>query len=243
MLDYLQPGHLLCLDIETAPGYETFNLVPDELKDLYLLKSERLKSAGETPEEQYFNHAGIYAEFGKVICISIGLFIKEKETGDWHFRIKSIYGDDEKNVLLEFAALLQHYPPSKHFQFCGHNIREFDVPYLCRRMLIHGIPLPSMLDISGKKPYEVVMLDTMQLWRFGDYKHFTSLKLLAAIFDIPSPKEDMEGKDVGRVYWIEKGLPRIVEYCQKDVVTVAQLVLRFKGLPLMKPEQIHLTPG
>jgi hypothetical protein len=108
-------------------------------------------------------------------------------------------------------------------------------------MLIHGIPLPSMLDISGKKPYEVVMVDTMQLWRFGDYKHFTSLKLLAAIFNIPSPKDDMEGKDVGRVYWIEKGLSHIVAYCQKDVVTVAQLVLRFKGLPLLKPEHIHLT--
>lgn len=243
MLDHLQPGHLLCLDIETVPGEASFHLLPDELKELYLRKSERLKSAGETMEEQYFQHAGIYAEFGKVICISVGLFIKEKETGEWAFRIKSMYGDDEKKVLLEFSALLQHYPPSKHFQFCGHNIREFDVPYLCRRMLIQGIPLPSMLDISGKKPYEVFMVDTMQLWRFGDYKHFTSLRLLAALFNIPSPKDDIEGKDVGRVYWTDKDLRRIVEYCQKDVVTVAQLILRFKGMHLIKPENIHVVDG
>ncbi|MGB3075000.1 MAG: 3'-5' exonuclease [Chitinophagales bacterium] len=241
MLNNLHFEQLICLDIETAPGYSNFDQLPEALKELYLKKSERLKSEGETPEEQYFNHAGIYAEFGKAICISLGMFRKEKETGEWHFRLKSIYGDDEKQLLLEFAGLLQHYHQSKHFQFCGHNIREFDVPYLCRRMLIHGIPLPALLDISGKKPYEVIMVDTMQLWRFGDYKHFTSLKLLATLFGIPSPKDDIEGKDVGRVYWVERDLQRIVNYCQKDVVTVAQLVLRFKGLPLMNTENIHLS--
>ncbi|MEO6168452.1 MAG: 3'-5' exonuclease [Chitinophagales bacterium] len=240
MLNHLQFENLICLDIETVPGAPDFNLVPEALKELYLKKSERLKAADETPEQQYFNHAGIYAEFGKVICISLGMFQKEKETGEWHFRLKSIYGDDEKKLLQEFAALLQHSRHPNRFQFCGHNIREFDVPYLCRRMLLRGIPLPAILDISGKKPYEVSMLDTMQLWRFGDYKHFTSLKLLAALFNIASPKDDIEGKDVGRVYWMEKDLIRIVNYCQKDVVTVAQLVLRFKGMPLLKAENIQL---
>ena len=239
MLNHLQFEHLICLDIETVPGAPDFNLVPEALKELYLKKSERLKAEGETPEEQYFNHAGIYAEFGKVICISLGMFKKEKETGEWHFRLKSIYGDDEKNLLLEFAALLQQYQHPNRFQFCGHNIREFDVPYLCRRMLIHSIPLPAMLNIAGKKPYEVVMMDTMQLWRFGDYKHFTSLKLLALLFGIPSPKDDIDGKDVGKVYWREKNLSRIVSYCQKDVVTVAQLVLKFKALPLLDANHIH----
>lgn len=241
MLDHLHFEQLICLDIETVPGVSDFSVMPEELKELYLKKSERLKAQDETPEEQYFNHAGIYAEFGKVICISLGIFKKEKETGEWHFRLKSIYGDDEKKLLLEFAELLKHYQHPNHFQFCGHNIREFDVPYLCRRMLIQGIPLPAMLDISGKKPYEVFMVDTMQLWRFGDYKHFTSLKLLAALFGIQSPKDDIDGKDVGRVYWLEKDLSRIINYCQKDVVTVAQLILRFKGLPLLKAENIHIA--
>lgn len=240
MLDHLQFEHLICLDIETVPVVPALHLLPADLQLLYLKKSERLRAEGETPEEQFFNHAGIYAEFGKVICISIGIFNKTKQTGIWQFRMKSFYGDDEKKLLLQFCDLLQHSQQGHHYQFCGHNIREFDVPYLCRRMLINGIALPAMLDISGKKPYEVSMLDTMQLWRFGDYKNFTSLKLLAAIFGIPSPKDDIEGKDVAAVYWKEKDLPRIVNYCQKDVVTVAQLILRFKGLPLLSEENVHL---
>lgn len=241
MLNHIHLDQLICLDIETVPCVSEFRLMPDEFRALYLKKSERLKQEGETPEEQFFNHAGIYAEFGKVICISLGMFRKDKETGTWHFRLKSISGDDEKSLLLELAELLNHYQHPENLLFCGHNIKEFDVPYLCRRMLIQGIPLPALLDISGKKPYEVFMIDTMQLWRFGDYKNFTSLRLLAALFGIASPKDDIDGKDVGRVYWKEKDLQRIVNYCQKDVVTVAQLLLRFKGLPMLNPEQIHLA--
>lgn len=242
MLDHLHFENLICIDIETVPGAPDFASVPEVLKDLYLKKAERLKAEGESEEQQYFNHAGIYAEFGKVICISLGIFRKEKESSEWHFRLKSIAGDDEKKVLTDFCELLyHHYNRPHHFQFCGHNVREFDIPYLCRRMLIQGIPLPALLDISGKKPYEVNMVDTMQLWRFGDYKHFTSLKLLAAIFGIPSPKDDIDGKDVGRVYWQEKNLPRIIAYCQKDVVTVAQLLLKFKGMPLLQDDQISIA--
>ena len=241
MLNHLHLDQLICLDIETVPGVSGFLLLPEALKELYIKKSERLKEEGETQEEQFFNHAGIYAEFGKVICISLGMFKKDKETGAWHFRLKSISGDDEKSLLLELAELLNHIQHPENLLFCGHNIKEFDVPYLCRRMLIQGIALPALLDISGKKPYEVFMIDTMQLWRFGDYKNFTSLKLLAALFGIASPKNDIDGKDVGRVYWKEKDLQRIVNYCQKDVVTVAQLLLRFKGLPMLNPEQIHLA--
>lgn len=173
MLNHLHFEQLICLDIETVPGEPDFDFVREDLKTLYLQKSERLKSADETPQQQYFNHAGIYAEFGKVICISLGMFKKESATGEWHFRMKSIYGDDEKQLLLDFSILLQHYQPSHKSQFCGHNIREFDVPYLCRRMLIHGIPLPDLLDISGKKPYEVLMVDTMQLCdRVAFLRHF-----------------------------------------------------------------------
>ncbi len=240
MLDHINPEKIICLDIETVPAFADFTDLPEILKELYLKKSERLKQERESEGEQYFNHAGIYAEFGKIICISLGIFRKEK--GEYELRIKSFYGDDEKQILNQFCDILnKHYSKLEKFQFCGHNIREFDIPYLCRRLLIHQMKLPAMLDISGRKPYEVNMLDTMQLWRFGDFKHFTSLKLLALILGIDSPKDDIEGKDVGRVYWQEKNLQRIVEYCQRDVTTVAQLLLRFKGLPLLSNEQISIA--
>jgi len=242
MLDHLHLENLICLDIETVPGFQVFSEMPEQLKELYLKKSERLKQENETEEEQYFNHAGIYAEFGKVVCISIGIFRKEKD--QLQLRMKSIFGDDEKKLLNEFSEILnKHYNKPDRFQFCGHNIREFDIPYLSRRLLINHLPLPVLLDISGRKPWEVNMIDTLQLWRFGDVKHFTSLKLLALILGIDSPKDDIEGKDVGRVYWKEKNLQRIVEYCQRDVITVAQLILRFKGVPLLGKQEIFVNSG
>ena len=241
MIDQIHLENLLCIDIETVPGYRAFASVPEPLKELYLKKSERLKQEGETEEDQYFNHSGIYAEFGKVICISLGIFRKEKDSY-YQLRIKSISGDDEKKLLGEFCDLLnQHYNNTSKFQFCGHNVREFDIPFLCRRFLINGITLPAMLDISGKKQYELNTVDTLHLWRFGDYKHYTSLKLLALILGIDSPKDDIEGKDVGRVYWRERNLQRIVNYCQRDVITIAQLLLRFKGLPLLQKEEIVVS--
>ena len=240
MLDQLHLENLICIDIETVPSWPDYTTMPDELKELYLKKSTRLKQEGETEEEQFFNHAGIYAEFGKVICIVLGIFRKEKN--GYVFRMKTISGDDERNVLMEFSELLgKHYNKADRFQFCGHNIREFDIPYLSRRYLVNRLPLPALLDISGKKPWEVNMIDTLQLWRFGDVKHYTSLKLLALILGIDSPKDDIEGKDVGRVYWKEKDLPRIIQYCRRDVVTVAQLILRFKGMPLLPPDQIVIA--
>lgn len=239
MLDHINLENLIFIDIETVPGHPQFTSLPDELKELYLRKSERLKQEAETHEEQYFNHAGIYDEFGKVICISIGVMKREREKDTYQLRIKSFYGDDEKQLLKEFCDLLnQHYNKYEKYQFCGHNVREFDVPFLCRRLLINELSLPVLLDISGRKPYELNMVDTLYLWRFGDYKHYTSLKLLALIFGIPSPKEDIEGKDVAGVYWKEKNLKRIVEYCQRDVVTVVQLILRFKGSAHLTEERI-----
>ena len=151
---------------------------------------------------------------------------------NWLVLLHHFAGDDEKKLLSDFAGLLNKHYSSEKFVFCGHNIREFDIPYLCRRMIVHQIQIPQIMDVSGKKPYEVHWVDTMQLWRFGDYKHFTSLRLLTAILGLPSPKTDMDGSDVGRVYWKENGLHRIVEYNRRDVVAVAQLILRFKSLPL-----------
>ena len=240
MLDHIHLENLLFIDVETVPGYPDFASVPDSLKELYLKKSERLKQEKETIEEQYFNHAGIYAEFGKVVCISLGIF--KKESSEYQFRLKSIFGDDEHELLQRFSGLMNHfYPRVGRNQFCGHNIREFDIPFICRRFLVHQLKLPVMFDISGFKPWDFPMVDTLHQWRFGDYKHYTSLKLLALILGIDSPKDDIEGKDVGRVYWQDKNLERIVNYCQRDVITVAQLILRFKGLSLLQQEQIIVS--
>lgn len=242
MLDHLRLENLLVLDIETVPQQPAYNKVNKSLQELWMKKSQRLREEGETDDQHYFNHAAIYAEFGKVICICMGIFVKDKKSEGYSLRVKSIAGDDEKQLLETFFAILKkHYNKPDKYLFTGHNIREFDIPYLCRRGLINGLQLPAILDISGKKPYEVKEVDTMQLWRFGDYKHFTSLNLLTTLFGIESSKEDMSGKDVGRVYWKEKGLERIVRYCGGDVVAVAQLVLRFKGMEPLPASRITLV--
>lgn len=238
MLEKLNLEYVLFLDIETVPQYADYSELPDNLQKLWDNKAERLtkfgQDEGKKPDE-LFERAGIYAEFGKIICISVG-FMNGAE-----FRIKSFYGDDEKILLEEFSAMLsRHYNTPQHL-LCGHNGKEFDFPYIARRMLINGIPLPRILDLQGKKPWEVQHLDTMDLWRFGDYKHYTSLSLLTAIFDIPSPKDDIDGSMVGEVYWKEKNLERIVEYCQKDTLAVAQILLRYMGRPLIKEENIVLA--
>ena len=229
----LRNGHLrnlLFIDIETVPLYHSFTQLSELEKELWTAKINTLRAhENETPETGY-NRAGIYAEFGRVICISIGYFKYNREENTDTFRIKSFSGDDEKMLLQEFSALLQRsFNDSDHYQFCGHNIKEFDVPYLSRRLLINGIALPNMLDVSGRKPWEMNSIDTMQLWRFGDYKSFTSLKLLAHVLGIPSPKQDISGSDVCRVFYEENDLPRIAEYCQHDVVTVARLMLKFRN--------------
>ncbi len=241
MLDNILLENLICIDIETVPQYSTHGELTENFREMYASKAARLREEGETDEQHYFNHAAIYAEFGKIICISIGIFVKRKKGESLKFRIKSFSGDDEKKILKEFSQLLNTYYKLDKYKFCGHNIKEFDVPYLCRRLLIHQLPLPKILDLSGKKPYEVNFADTMQLWRFGDYKHYTSLKLLAALLNIDSPKNDIDGKDVARVYWQEKNLKRIVEYCQRDVLTVAQIMLRFKNLPLLLQENVSIA--
>ena len=175
----------------------------------------------------------VLAEFGKIICISCG-FENGKE-----FRIKSFYGDDESILLEEFAHMLNKHYDTERYLLCGHNGKEFDFPYISRRMLINGIKLPNILNMAGKKPWEIRHLDTMELWKFGDFKHFTSLELLASVFKIPTPKDDIDGSMVGYVYWKENDLQRIVTYCQKDVLTVAQLLRRYLGLPLINDADVN----
>lgn len=239
MLDLLNLDNVLFIDIETAPMVAGYDQLPENYKKLWNRKSEYMMRKAEDTPESLFQKAGIFAEFAKVICISTG--VMRTVDGKKVFRVKSFYGDDEKKVLEDFTGLLNVSFNKKEQMLCGHNIKEFDIPFLSRRLMIHGIKHPVVLDLSGKKPWEVGHLDTMELWKFGDYKNFTSLELLATLFNIPTPKDDLEGSDVARVYWIDKDLERIVRYCQKDVFTVAQLMLRYQGKALMREEDLSIS--
>ncbi len=235
MMNYIPLQKLLFLDIETVPRCATYDELPEKFVPLWDKKASYLKRAEEDTPASLFPRAGIYAEFGKIVCISFGMFL------DGTFRIKSFYGDDEKQLLLDFANLLESKFSSKDFLLCAHNGKEFDFPYLARRMLINGISLPEILDMAGKKPWEVAHIDTMELWKFGDFKNYTSLEVLAAVFDIPTPKDDIDGSQVWKVYWEDHDLERIVTYCQKDVLTIAQLFLRYQGKAMLKEEQVVIV--
>lgn len=239
MLNQIAATNILCLDIETVPQHPSLDQVPDELRAMWLRKASNLKNEEALSEEAFYGRAGIYAEFGKIICISTGFL--HVTDGVRQFRLRSFYGDDEATLLREFSSLLIQIHGSRKglpMLLCGHNAKEFDFPYICRRMIINGIALPPQLDNAGKKPWEVPHLDTMELWKFGDYKSFTPLNLLAYILGIPSPKDDIDGSKVGQVYWQEKNLDRIVTYCQKDVVTVMQILLRMKGEGILEGDEV-----
>lgn len=230
------------LDIETVSVAPTWNELDSYWKQLWSEKIERQLPEGETPETFYPKRAAILAEFGKIICISAGYF--RQEGGALKFRVKSYAGHDEVELLKKFMNDAgQWQAAKKQAAFAGHNIREFDIPYLCRRLIVNDIPIPAWLDFQSMKPWETNLADTMQMWRFGDYKNYTSLDLLAACLGIPSPKSDIDGSMVGDVYWKENDLPRIVEYCQKDVVTVAQVLLRFRHQALLEEGNIEVVRG
>ena len=235
MLKNINIENILFLDIETAPEYPSYDDLPEIFKKLWDKKAMRIKKEENDTPDFLYERAGIYSEFGKIICISVGIM------KDGEIRIKSFFGDDEKLLLSDFSKMLSTKFNSKTNLLCAHNGKEFDFPYIARRMLIHDVRLPEMLDIAGKKPWEISHLDTMELWKFGDYKNYTSLELLAAIFNIPTPKDDIDGSMVGEVYWKEKDLPRIVKYCQKDVLTIAQLFLKYKGKPLIDDDKVVIV--
>lgn len=245
MLNNITLDQVLFMDIETVSGESRLDQVPNGLRQLWRQKGARFaRSAGlewddEVAADLYREKAAIFAEFGRIVVISAGFLFTSAE--GLSMKIKSFVNPDERRLLEDFNILLQShfYDPEIHC-LCGHNIREFDVPYLCRRMLIHGIELPGILDVTGKKPWETKhFLDTMELWKFGDYKHFTSLNLLARILGVPTPKDDIDGSDVGRVYWDDNDIERIAVYCEKDVATVAQVFLKFRGQDPLPPERIH----
>lgn len=244
MLAEISLDQVLFIDIETVsmqPAYENLN---PHFTHLWDKKASQLKKTEEDSPETLYARAGIYAEFGKIICISAG-YIYQTTTGP-ALRIKSFASHDEPELLNGFFKLLLDLTdPLKYnkpqLRLCAHNGKEFDFPYICRRALINGLKIPAILEVAGKKPWEILHLDTMELWKFGDYKNYTSLELLAAVFGIPTPKDDISGAEVGKVYWIDKNLERIVTYCQKDVATVAQLFLRYKGEPLLQAGQIQIV--
>lgn len=234
MLYKLNLEHILFLDIETVPQQQHFSDLDETAQQLWEQKTQYQRKDEFTAEE-FYERAGIWAEFGKIVCISVGYFIHKGENRN--FRVTSFYGEEIK-ILREFKQLLKdHFSQVKHL-LCAHNGKEFDFPYIARRMVINGINLPYKLDLFGKKPWEVPHLDTMELWKFGDYKHYTSLKLLAYVLGIPSPKEDMDGSMVKDVFYKENDLDRIVTYCELDVVTTAQVFLRLRNEELLADEEI-----
>lgn len=239
MLGKVPLNQILFLDIETVPVQPSFGGLSDNLQVLWADKTKFIQQREGITAEEAYSKAGIYAEFGKVICISTALFYEQ--AGEKKLRVKSYYGHDEKQLLTEFSELLNKHFNTDEKYLCGHNLKEFDLPYIARRMVINSMKLPKIIDVSGLKPWEVKHLDTLDLWKFGDYKHFTSLSLLTTILGIPTPKDDISGADVGRVYWEEGDLERIRTYCEKDTVAVAQLVLRFKNLPIISNDSIQVV--
>lgn len=230
MLYKIHLENILFLDIETVPEVEHYKDLADTKKELWEHKSQYQRKEDISAEE-FYERAGIWAEFGKIICISVGYFNTKGDIRE--FRVTSFHGEESK-LLKDFKNLLNtHFKHPKNL-LCAHNGKEFDFPYIARRMIIQGINLPYKLDLFGKKPWEVPHLDTMELWKFGDYKHYTSLKLLTSILNIPSPKDDINGSEVGGVYYKEKNIARIVTYCEKDTIAIAQLLLRFNNEPLIE---------
>ncbi|MEM9525183.1 MAG: ribonuclease H-like domain-containing protein [Bacteroidota bacterium] len=248
MIDSIDVTKVLFLDIETVSGKPTYNDLDETFKALWTHKAPGvLKRYGEelTEEEiadSYVDRAAIFAEFGKIVCISVGAIYRDKDKR-LKIRLKSFADRDEATLLKNFNAMLDQYYGDIYKQFiCGHNIKEFDVPYMCRRIVANQLPLPKMLDIAGKKPWETKhLLDTMEMWKFGDRKSYTSLKLLAGVLGFPTPKDDIDGSQVGRVFWEEDDLERIATYCEKDVLATAQLFFRYQRKPLLEEDQVQVA--
>lgn len=230
-------NQILFLDIETVACTDNYQALDERLKTQWSRKSSYLKRDDLQSDEGFFHErAGIYAEFGKIVCIAVGK-IFEKENGLLGLKTKVYANDDEKVLLEEFKSMLVKMDPST-VKLCAHNGKEFDFPYISRRMLVNGISLPDTLNLMGKKPWEVAHLDTMEMWKFGDYKHYTSLDLLASIFGIPTSKDGIDGSQVNEVYHKEKNLEKIKKYCVSDVIVMVQLYLRLRSMPILETENI-----
>ena len=227
-------NNILFLDIETVPEQQHYEQLDSEMQQLWEQKTQYQRK-DDISGEDFYERAGIWAEFGKIITISVGYFVNKADIRN--FRVTSFWGD-EKKILNDFSNLLNtHFNGAQHL-LCGHNAKEFDIPFIARRMIINGIALPNKLDLFGKKPWEVPHLDTLELWKFGDYKHFTSLKLLTKVLGVPSPKDDIDGSEVARVFYVENDIDRIITYCEKDGIAVAPLFLRLRREELLIDDEI-----
>jgi predicted PolB exonuclease-like 3'-5' exonuclease len=234
MLNNIQLDNILFLDIETVPETEHFSDLDSDFQELFAQKTQYQRKDDVSPEE-FYERAGIWAEFGKIICISVGYFTQKN--GERQFRVTTFQGDEE-HLLLDFSNLINNHFNLPQHVMCGHNVKEFDFPFIARRMLIHGIKIPDKLNLMGKKPWEVLHLDTLELWKFGDYKHFTSLKLLTKVLGVPSPKDDIDGSEVAKVFYKDKDIDRIATYCEKDVIAVAQIILKLRLQKLLTSNEI-----
>ncbi len=240
MLENLNTEDVLFIDIETVPQYPAFGELPEDFQKLWDKKSTYFRTEGQSASDVY-ERAGIYAEFGRIVCISAG-FISQKQ-GERFYRVKSFYDENEKILLSQFNQMLEKFTNHPGKRVCAHNGMEFDFPYIARRSLINGLKLPKILDIAGAKPWEVKdrLIDTLQLWKFGDYKNYTSLELLCAVFNIPTPKDDIDGSQVAGVYYQENDLDRIIRYCEKDTLALANLLLRYRGEPIILPDNMEVV--
>ena len=234
MIEKIKLDHILFLDIETVPEEEHFHSLDDDMKQLWEIKTQYQRKEDFTGEE-FYDRAGIWAEFGKIVCISVGYFIIKGDIRN--FRVTSFFGEENK-ILHDFINLLTNHFNQPQHVLCGHNAKEFDIPFIARRMIINQISIPNKLNLFGKKPWEIPHLDTLELWKFGDYKHFTSLKLLCKVLKIPTSKGDIDGSQVGHVFYVEKDIDRIVTYCEKDVIAVAQVFLRLRREDLLVDDEI-----
>jgi 3'-5' exonuclease len=235
MLENINPADIIFLDIETVPLFPSFGDLDPAMQALWEKKSANFRKDDQEASDVY-QRAGIYSEFGKIICISVGMV---KDKNPYGFRLKSFYSEDEKTLLTEFSAMISKFSKNREALLCAHNGKEFDYPYIARRMIINGIKIPVILDNAGKKPWEIKLLDTMELWKFGDYKSYTSLELLSSILGFPSPKDDIDGSMVADIFWIENDLKRIVRYCEKDVLAVARILLKFMSDSYISPDNIE----
>lgn len=240
MLNELNIEEVLFIDIETAPALPGFDKLTETWQKLWEHKMKTQLNEGETAGDLY-QRAGIYAEFGRIICISMGYVVQKQ--GEKFYRVKSFYDENEKILINNFFQAIQKFLKAGKSKLCAHNGQEFDFPYIARRAIVHGLNLPKILDIAGTKPWEIKdqLLDTLQLWKFGDYKHYTSLSLLCTLFDIPTPKDDIDGSQVARVYWEDNDLDRIIRYCEKDTLAVANLLLRYKGEKIIAVENMEVV--
>ena len=228
MIQHIPLEKILFLDIETVPQAGNWEELNETDQYLWDRKTKMQRKEDFTAQEFYNERGGIMAEFGKIICISVGILEKSEK-----LMIKSFSGDDERKLLEEFGEIFNH-PKLHDVILCAHNGKEFDFPWIARRFLINGMQPPKPFQMFGKKPWEIPHLDTMELWKFGDYKSFISLELLAHVFGIPTPKDDIDGSMVSSIYYIEKDLFRIVQYCEKDVLTLANIFRRMRQEELLE---------